>query len=174
MCTHGRANDAKLKNHLLIWTDNNRTCGSAFLENWWSVAQIINITCLTYAKKQPRPQAKSRHPIEFDGWRHIRNRRGRLRTRLAKKKVTTFEPPRHKQPGALESLTQHLFSHFTPNNRLVIVLMIMMKTFPSTNQACLLMINSTGLLYAMFKTDDPKACHSLRNFVRLQLPHCPM
>ena len=59
------------------------------------------------------------------------------------------------------SLNQHLFSQFTPNNSLVTVLMIMMTTSPSTNKACLLMINSTSWLCTIFKTDDPNGRHWL-------------
>ena len=61
------------------------------------------------------------------------------------------------------SLNQHLFSQFTPNDSLVTVLMIMimMTTSPSTNQACLLMINSTSWLCTIFKTDDPNGRHWL-------------
>ena len=96
--------NATLKNHLLIWTDNNRTYGFALLENWRSVAQIINTTCLSSiakydskrAKKQPRPQAKSPHPIELTGDVTSGIVEDNWERGWQKKKITIFEPPGYK------------------------------------------------------------------------------
>ena len=73
------------------------------------------------------------------------------------------------------TLNQHLFSHFTPNNSLVTSLMIMMTTLLQQIK----LAYSRSIVQAGYALDSrlmiPKhVTDSLRNFISLQLPHCPI